>query len=82
MGKNTSVSLDDHFEDFILIKIEKGRYHSASEVIRAGLGLLEHEENKLDALKVALEVGEISGIAKNFNANGHLNSLHKNPLKS
>jgi antitoxin ParD1/3/4 len=82
MGKNTSISLDDHFEDFIQNKIGEGRYHSTSEVIRAGLRLLEHEEARLDALKVALEIGENSGIAKNFDAKGHLNAVHKKHLKA
>ncbi|HOX79087.1 MAG TPA: type II toxin-antitoxin system ParD family antitoxin [Bacteroidales bacterium] len=82
MGKNTSISLGDHFEDFITSKIEEGRYHSASEVIRAGLRLLEQEEKKLNALKVTLELGEESGIAEEFNAKDYLKSLHKKHLKN
>ena len=81
MGRNTSISLDNHFEEFILNKIEEGRYHSVSEVIRAGLRLLELEETRLEALRAALESGENSGIAKNFDAQGHLDSLHKKHLK-
>ena len=81
MSKNTSISLGDHFEDFILNKIGEGRYHSVSEVIRAGLRLLEEEEKKMDALNTALELGENSGIAEGFNARDHLNSLHKNHRK-
>ena len=76
MSKNTSISLGKHFENFILSKIGSGRYNSAREVIRAGLRLLEHEERKFDALKEALELGEKSGIAKDFNAKDHLKSLH------
>jgi antitoxin ParD1/3/4 len=82
VSKNTSISLGDHFEDFITSKIGEGRYHSASEVIRAGLRLLEQEEKKLNALKVALELGEESGIAEDFNAKDYLNSLHKKHLKA
>jgi antitoxin ParD1/3/4 len=82
MSKNTSISLGDHFEDFILSKIGEGRYHSASEVIRAGLRLLEQEEKKLEALKVALDLGERSGIAEDFNSRNHLSSLHKKHLKA
>ena len=81
MSKNTSISLGDHFEDFILSKIGEGRYHSASEVIRAGLRLLEQEEKKMDALRVALGLGENSGIAEDFDAKGHLDSLHEKHLK-
>lgn len=80
MGKNTSVSLGDHFESFILNKIGSGRYHSVSEVIRAGLRLLEHEEKKVEALKTALDIGEKSGIAEDFNPENHLKDIHKKYL--
>lgn len=76
MSKNTSISLGDHFEGFISEKVVSGRYHSASEVIRAGLRLLEEEERKVEAIKFALEQGEKSGIALDFNAKNHLKSLH------
>lgn len=46
--------------------ISEGRYKNASEVIRAGLRLLEEEENKIQALKNAIREGIDSGVAKNF----------------
>jgi len=66
MGKNTSISLGNHFEDFIENSIGQGRYNNASEVVRAGLRLLEDEENKVMALKKALQEGMDSGIAEDF----------------
>jgi len=75
MGKNTSVSLGDYFEDFIDNRIAEGRYKNASEVLRAGLRLLEEEENKITALKGAIQEGINSGTAKNFNPKKHLESL-------
>ena len=75
MGKNTSISLGEHFEQFIQEKIDKGRYASVSEVVRAGLRLLEEEEKKLDALAKMLKAGEQSGVADNFDPEEHLNSL-------
>jgi antitoxin ParD1/3/4 len=61
MGKNTSVSLGDHFTGFIEEKLREGRYGSASEVVRAGLRLLEEEEAKLARLKELIAEGEASG---------------------
>jgi len=75
MGKNTSISLGDHFEDFLADKISTGRFKNASEVIRAGLRLLEEEEAKMVALKNAVEEGFESGLAEDFNAQKHLGKL-------
>ena len=75
MGRNTSISLGDHFEDFVDDKVSTGRFKNASEVIRAGLRLLEEEENKIVALKKAIDEGFESGLAKNFNAKRHLEKL-------
>lgn len=61
MSKNISVSLGDHFVGFVETQITEGRYYSASEVIRAGLRLLEKREAKLTALRAALAEGEASG---------------------
>mgnify|MGYP001551815868 CR=1 FL=1 len=61
MGKkNTSITLGDHFDAFISEQLESGRYASTSEVIRAGLRLLEEEETKLVNLRHLLEEGEKS----------------------
>ena len=75
MGRNTSVSLGNYFEDFVEAKITEGRYKNASEVIRAGLRLLEEEENKIQILKNAIQEGINSGIAKDFNPQKHLELL-------
>ena len=73
-------SLGDHFESFISKKVGTGRYHSASEVIREGLRLMEQEDKKIEALRSALEIGENSEIAKDFNAKNHLKSIHAKNL--
>lgn len=75
MGKNTSISLGEHFEDFINKKIDSGRYNSASEVIRSALRLLETEEQKEKELVKALKAGEKSGLVDNFNPKEHLRKL-------
>jgi antitoxin ParD1/3/4 len=63
MGKNTSVSLDDHFTAFIEGQVGQGRYGNASDVMRAGLRLLEEHETSLAMLRVAVAVGEQSGVS-------------------
>ncbi len=66
MGKNTSFALGDHFAAFVENKVAEGRYGSASDVIRAGLRLLEEQEAKLAALRAAFAEGEASGVATTF----------------
>jgi antitoxin ParD1/3/4 len=78
MGKNTSISLGPHFESFITHTIKCGRYSNASEVIRAGLRLLEAEEARFLELKQAVSEGLESGIASGFHPDQHLSSLKKN----
>ena len=75
MGRNTSVSLGNYFESFVDNRVSEGRFKNASEVIRAGLRLLESEENKVIILKNAIKEGIESGIAENFNPKKHLESL-------
>ena len=64
MPRNTSVVLSDHFNDFITRAVESGRYSSASDVVRAGLRMLEVEEEKLERLRGLLDEGEASGFVE------------------
>ena len=80
MGKNTSISLGDHFESFIKKEISTGRYSSVSEVVRTALRLLETEENKIKALRAAIEEGERSGLVEDFDPKAHLEVLHRKHL--
>ena len=63
MAKNTSITLGPHFDDFIAKQLATGRYGSASEVVRAGLRMLEDNESKLEHLRHLLTEGENSGFA-------------------
>ena len=64
----TSVALGNHFETFIRDQVQSGRFNNVSEVVRAGLRLLEeHEQRKqleLDALRAEIAAGRASGPAK------------------
>ena len=75
MSKNTSVSLGTHFDAFIEERVSQGRFQNKSDVIRAGLRLLEEEENHFTLLKTAIRKGIESGIANDFNPHQHLEQL-------
>ena len=75
MARNTSISLGNHFEDFIEESVSKGRFSNASEVVRAGLRLLEEEENKIISLRKAIKEGIDSGIEIDFEPKKFLESL-------
>jgi len=64
MSKNTSMTLGTHFDDFISTQLTTGRYSSASEIIRAGLRLLEDNVTKMETLRQLLTEGENSGFVE------------------
>jgi antitoxin ParD1/3/4 len=63
-----NVNLTDELDRYVAAKVKGGRYENASEVVRAGLRILEREEQqyeaKLAALRAAIDEGDASGIAK------------------
>ncbi len=75
MSKNTSITLGDYFDQFIQSILKEGRYKNASEVVRAGLRLLEEQEQTIIILRQALEEGINSGTAEDFNPEEHLKML-------
>ena len=66
MSRNTSVALGQHFTSFIDAQVQGGRYGSASDVVRAGLRLLEEHESRVKALQDALLAGLHSGEPRPF----------------
>ena len=66
MARNTSVTLGEHFDHFVAERVQQGRYQSVSEVVRAGLRLLEEDEIKLSELRQKLEAAEQSPVVENF----------------
>ncbi len=78
MAHNTSVSLGDHFQALSASLIEEGRFSSVSEVVRAGLRLLEQQEIKVKALRLAIEEGEKSGYPDEpFDFDGFLHRMQQ-----
>ena len=73
--KTTTVALGAHFDAFVRSSILGGRYTNASEVIRAGLRRLEEDEQKIAALRTAIEEGEVSGYVEDFDFESHLEAL-------
>ncbi len=73
--KNTSISLGNYFDNFVSSQVSLGRYKNVSEVIRAGLRLLEDEESKMIALRQAIQEGIDSGVVEDFNPDKHLKEL-------
>ena len=66
MSRNTSVELGDEIAGFIDSQVSAGRYGSASEVIRAGIRLLQDQETKMEVLRKAIKEGLDSGPAEEF----------------
>lgn len=78
MGRNTSFSLDEHFNAFIEGEVASGRYGSASEVVRAALRL-QDRETRLNALRQSLLHGENSGQATSFDFDAFIGRKRAEP---
>lgn len=79
MARQTSVSLNDHFADFIDEQVGNGTYGSPSDVVRAGLQLLEEHEAKVRELQDALIEGE-KGPFSPFDPDAFLEDMHRKHL--
>lgn len=82
MSKNTSISLGNYFDEFVQSRISEGRFKNVSEVIRAGLRLLEEEESKVIALRNAIQEGLNSPIVENFDFDQNLEKLKAEKRKN
>jgi antitoxin ParD1/3/4 len=77
MPRNTSVTLGDHFDQFVAETLQQGRFQTVSEIVRAGLRKLEADETKLKALRTRLQAGQDSPIVKNFDGEQFIARMHK-----
>lgn len=77
MPRNTSVTLGEHFDQFVAEVLRQGRFQSVSEVVRAGLRKLEADETRLQALRASLQAGEHSSVEPDFDGEQYIAALHK-----
>lgn len=80
--KNTSISLGNYFDNFVSSQVSAGRYKNVSEVVRAGLRLLEDEESKVIALRAAIQKGLDSPRVENFDFKANLKKLKEEKAKN
>ena len=80
--KNTSISLGNYFDQFVSSQVTVGRYKNVSEVIRAGLRLLEDEESRAIALRNAIQKGLESPRVENFDFGENLKQLKAEKRKN
>ncbi|MCO5234723.1 MAG: type II toxin-antitoxin system ParD family antitoxin [Chitinophagaceae bacterium] len=80
--KNTSISLGNYFDQFVSSQVSAGRYKNVSEVVRAGLRLLEDEKSKMVALRAAIQKGLDSPRVNNFDFEENLKRLKAEKRKN
>ncbi len=78
MGKNTSISLGDHYEEFARRKVASGEFGSLSEVIRHAMRRYMEREAKREALDHALKEGLESGPSEDFAFDDFLREMRAN----
>jgi antitoxin ParD1/3/4 len=58
MSTNKSYALGEHYEKFIASQVQTGRFNNASEVVRAGLRMLEDYETRMKELRALVDEGD------------------------
>jgi antitoxin ParD1/3/4 len=58
MSTNKSYALGEHYEKFIATQVQTGRFNNASEVVRAGLRMLEDYETRMKELRALVDEGD------------------------
>ncbi len=81
MNKRTIVSLEAPFSEFVDQRVEEGRYASASEVVQAGLKLLEEREAYVETVRAAILEGEQSGEPQPFDLEEFLAEMRREHMK-
>jgi len=76
MSRTTSIILGDHFDQFLAEQVEKGRFESIDEAIRAGLRKIEEDDLKIENLRISLAQGLKSPAVPNFSKESFINEMH------
>lgn len=58
MSANKSYVLGKHYEEFVATQVAQGRFNNASEVVRAGLRMLEDYETRMKELRLLVDQGD------------------------
>ncbi len=77
MPKETALQLETYFLGFIEEMVASGRFSSPTQVVQAGLRLLEECESRRRALRAAIQEGEDSGYIDDFNLDEFLAEMHR-----
>ncbi|HEY7549287.1 MAG TPA: type II toxin-antitoxin system ParD family antitoxin [Hyphomicrobiaceae bacterium] len=77
MPKDTTLQLETYFLAFIEEMVASGRFSSPSQVVHAGLRLLEQSESRGKALRAAIQEGEDSGYIEDFDFDEFLAEMHR-----
>lgn len=76
-----NVSLTPHFDEFVQNMVKSGHYHSASEVIREALRLLEEQKAlkkaHIEYMRGELQKGVDSGASTEWNTDDFLAKARK-----
>ena len=63
-----NVNLTPELDDFVVSRVRSGSFENASEVVRSALRTMERDEQefqeKLQALRAAIDEGDASGVAE------------------
>ena len=57
VSANKSYVLGKHYEEFVATQVAQGRFNNASEVVRAGLRMLEDYEIRMKELRMLVGQG-------------------------
>lgn len=81
MGKNTSISLGAHYEEYARRKVASGEFASISEVLRDALRRAEERDVRITHLRELIREGEESGDPQPFDLEEFLAEMHTRHTK-